>query len=67
MVVVKYIEEAMKDPEAKFPKQGDWISVKYSQMEKEYNEGVKIYNDRVKPYLAEAKLLELIGLNPYFE
>jgi len=65
--LIKYIEEAMMDPEAKFSKQVEWISVKYGQMLNEYNEGTKLYNEKVKPYMAGAKLLELIGLNPYLE
>jgi hypothetical protein len=43
--LIKYIEEAMMDHEAKLGKQFDWISVKYGQMEMEYNEGTKIYNE----------------------
>ena len=45
--LIKYIEEAMMDPEATFVKQIDWITVKYSQMDKAYNEGTKIYNEKV--------------------
>ena len=55
------------DPEVKFTKHVDWISVKYGQMENKYNEVIKIYNEKIIPYIAGAKLLELIGLNPYFE
>jgi hypothetical protein len=65
--LIKYIEEAMMDPEATFAKKIDWITVKYSQIEKVYHEGCKIYNDKVKPCMASAKLLELIALNPDFE
>jgi len=36
-------------------------------MEMEYKEGTKIYNEKVKPYIAGGKLLELIELNPYFD
>jgi hypothetical protein len=43
--LIKYIEEAMMDPDAELGKQIEWISVKYGQMEKEYNEGTKIYNE----------------------
>jgi hypothetical protein len=43
--LIKYIEKAMMDPETKLGKQFDWISVKYGQMEMEYNEGTKIYNE----------------------
>ena len=57
----------MMDPEATFAKKIDWITVKYSQIEKVYNEGCKIYNDKVKPCMASAKLLELIALNNDFE
>ena len=55
------------DPDATFAKQIQWISVKYGQMEQAYNEGTKIFNDKVQPYMAGAKLLELMGLNPDFE
>ena len=55
------------DPEATFAKKIDWITVKYSQIEKVFNEGCKIYNNNVKPCMASAKLLELIALNPDFE
>ena len=65
--LIKYIEEAMMDPEATFAKKIDWITVKYSEIEKIYNEGCKIYNDKVKLFMASAKLLELIALNPDFE
>ena len=65
--LIKYIEEAMMDPEATFTKQIQWISVKYGQVEKAYNEGTKIYKDKVQPFMAGAKLLELIGLNPEFD
>jgi hypothetical protein len=57
----------MMDPEATFVKQVEWITVKYGQMEKAYNEGTKVYNDKVKPYMAGAKLLELIALNAEFD
>jgi hypothetical protein len=43
--LIKYIEEAMMDPEAKLGTQFYWISVKYGQMEMEYNDGTKIYNE----------------------
>jgi hypothetical protein len=65
--LIKYIEEAMMDPDATFAKKVDWITVKYTQIEKLYNEGCKIYNDNVKPCMASAKLLELIALNPDFD
>ena len=65
--LIKYIEEAMMDPDATFAKKIDWITVKYSQIEKVFNEGCKIYNDKVKLFMASAKLLELISLNPEFE
>jgi hypothetical protein len=65
--LIKYIEEAMMDPDATFTKKIDWISVKYSQIEKVNNEGCKIYNDKVKPCMASAKLLELIALNHDFD
>ena len=55
------------DPDATFAKQIQWISVQYGQMEQAYNEGTKIFNDKVQPYMAGAKLLELMGLNPDFE
>ena len=57
----------MMDPEATFAKKVDWITVKYSQIEKLYNEGCKIYNDKVQSCMASAKLLELIALNPDYE
>jgi hypothetical protein len=43
--LIRYIEEAMMDPEAKFSEKVNWISVKYGQMVKEYNEGTQIYNE----------------------
>ena len=46
-LLIKYIEEAMMDPDATFAKQVQWISVKYGQVEKAYNEGTKIYKDKV--------------------
>ena len=55
------------DPEAKFTEQVEWISVKYSRMEKEYIEGTKFYNEKVKPLIVGGKLLELIELNPYLD
>ena len=55
------------DPEATFVQQVEWISVKYGQMEKAYNEGTKIFKDKVQPYMAGAKLLELIGLSADFD
>jgi hypothetical protein len=45
--LIKYIEEAMMDPDATFAKQIQWISVKFGQVEKAYNEGTKIYKDKV--------------------
>ena len=57
----------MMDPDATFAKKVDWITVKYSQIEMVYNEGCKIYNDNVQPFMASAKLLELIALNSDFE
>jgi hypothetical protein len=45
--LVKYIEEAMMDPDATFAKQIQWITVKYGQVEKAYNEGTKIFKDKV--------------------
>ena len=55
------------DPQATFTEQVEWITVKYSRMEKEYNEGTKFYNEKVKPYIVGGKLLELIELNPYLD
>jgi hypothetical protein len=57
----------MMDPDATFAKKVDWITVKYSQIEKVYNEGCKIYNEKVKLCMANAKLLELIALNPDYD
>ena len=65
--LIKYIEEAMMNPDAIIAKQVEWISVKYGQMEKAYNEGTKVYNDKIKPYMAAAKLLEMIALNSEFD
>ena len=52
------------DPQATFAKKIEWITMKYSQIELIHTEGCKIYNDKVKPCMAGAKLLELIALNP---
>ena len=52
------------DPDATFVKHVQWISVKYDQLEKVHNEGTKMYKDKVQQYMAGAKLLELIELNP---
>ena len=65
--LIKYIEEAMMDPHATFAKKIEWITMKYTQIELVFNEGCKIYNDKVKPCMAGAKLLELIALNPDFD
>ena len=45
--LIKYIEEAMMDPDTTFPEQVKWISVKYGQVENVYNEGTKIFKDKV--------------------
>ena len=45
--LIKYIEETMMDIDAAFPKQVKWISVKYGQVENAYNEGTKIFKDKV--------------------
>jgi hypothetical protein len=65
--LIKYIEEAMMNPDAIFAKQVEWITVRYGQLEKVYNEGTKVYNDKVKPFMAAAKLLELNALNSEFD
>ena len=57
----------MMDPEAILTKKVDWLTVKYSRIENVFNEGCKIYNDKVQPSMASAKLLELIALSPDFE
>jgi hypothetical protein len=46
-LLIKYIEEAMMDPEATFAKQVKWISIKNGFMEKTYSEGTKMFKDKV--------------------
>jgi hypothetical protein len=65
--LIRYIEEAMMDPDATFVSKVEWISVKHDQLEKVYKEGTKVYNEKVKPLMVGAKLLELIALNPDFD
>ena len=55
------------DPDAKFVSKVELISVKHDQLEKVYKEGTKIYNEKFKPLMVGAKLLELIALNPDFD
>jgi hypothetical protein len=57
----------MMDPDATFVSKVEWISVKHDQLEKVFKEGTKIYNEKVKPLMVGAKLLELIALNPDFD
>ena len=65
--LIRYIEEAMMDPDATFLSKVEWISVKHDQLEKVYKEGTKIYNEKVKLLMVGAKLLELIALNPEYD
>ena len=65
--LIRYIEEAMMDPDATFVSKVEWISVKHDQLEKVYKEGTKVYNEKVKLLMVGAKLLELIDLNPEFD
>ena len=65
--LIRYIEEAMMDPDATFVSKVEWISVKHDLLEKVYKQGTKVYNEQVKLLMVGAKLLELIALNPEFD
>ena len=43
--LIRYIEEAMMDPDATLVSQVEWISMKHEKLEKVYIEGTKLYNE----------------------
>ena len=43
--LIRYIEEAMMDPDATLVSQVEWISMKHEKLEKVYIEGTKLYNN----------------------
>ena len=57
----------MMDPEATFEREVQWISVLKTELDNVNKEGMKFFNEKVKPLVADAKLLELIGLNAEFD
>ena len=65
--LIRYVEDAMMDPEATFEREIEWVSAKYSQLKQVYNEGIGIYNERVKELITTAKLLDLIAINPEYD
>ena len=60
--LIKYIEEAMMDPEATFERQIEWISVQKTNIDKLYKEATSYFVEKVQPLIAQAKLLDLIDL-----
>ena len=50
------------NPEATFDREVEWLSVLKIELDKVYKEGSLFYNNKVKPLISEAKLLELIRL-----
>ena len=57
----------MMDPDATFNQEVEWISIQYSKLEKAYKDGMKLFNEKVMPYISEAKLLELISLSNEYD
>ena len=43
--LIKYIEDAMMDPEATFEREVEWISVQKSVLDKLYIEGIQFVNN----------------------
>ena len=65
--LIKYLEEAMLDPEATFENEVDWISAKFKKLDAAYKEGIKFYSERISPLMNGAKLIELIRLSPEYD
>ena len=55
------------DPSADINQEIEWLSIQNSKMEKIYVERINIFNQKIRPMIAGAKLIDLVSLGSLYD